>query len=446
MNDILVSTVVISLGAFVVVVASRRFAPFEQRILGLAFAAHLAGAIAQIAITLGVYASGDMLLYLSEGSLVGHAIELDPARFGKYWLALLLQSELPEELPITGAGFGTGSMVALTAALAVLLRHSLYAIGFTFSISACLGKLALYTVFRDVLPRSQHFRSLVAIMLFPSSIFWAAGIVKEAVVIAAIGPVWLGLHRLMSGKRVWGLALIGLSAFVIGLVKPYTLVALVVAAATWFSVRRFSEREGLTKKLAIRPLYLLVAAGVIYAGILAIGRVAPLYSFENLGEDLARQQGLGAEIRGGSTYAMGSAEAASIQQQIAFAPVAVATVFFRPFFFEVPNVLALITSLEITVLTVLLFQGLFRQGARSWIRTVLSTPVFVASATFCLTFAVGVGLGSTNFGTLARYRTPLIPFYGLLVVVLAKRRPALRADDTPRRPVMLDRIRATRRT
>jgi hypothetical protein len=453
MNDVFASVLVIVVGAILTAALSRRFEAFEKRIIGLAFVAHVVGAIAQIAITRGVYESGDMLMYMSEGSLVARAIELDPLRFGKYWLALLLQNELPEDLPLVGAGSSTGSMVALTTVLALVFRYSLYAVGFTYSTAACLGKIVLYIVFREQLPRSQHFRALAAIMLIPSSIFWAAGIIKEAVVIATLGFVWLGLHRLMSGRRLRGLLLFLSGASLIALIKPYTLFAVLVAAAAWFSVRRLSHRAGATGVVVVRPLYLVLAAVVVYAGVLAIGRVAPIYSVENLGEDLARQQGIGAEIRGGSTYAMGNAEAASIQQQITFAPIALATVFFRPFFFEVPNALAFLSSIEVSVLTFLLVQGLFRTGLRTWVRKVLTTPVFIGSAAFCLTFAVTVGLGSTNFGTLARYRTPLIPFYGLLVFVLAAPRKSsetvspvrpLRARPSPR--AFLQRERSVRRT
>ena len=40
--------------------------------------------------------------------------------------------------------------------------------------------------------------------------------------------------------------------------------------------------------------------------------------------------------------------------------------------------------------------------------------------------SMGVGLGSTNLGTLSRYRTPMMPFYFFLLLTVAVPRSKIR--------------------
>jgi hypothetical protein len=41
---------------------------------------------------------------------------------------------------------------------------------------------------------------------------------------------------------------------------------------------------------------------------------------------------------------------------------------------------------------------------------------------FVVGLGIGVGLTTTNLGTLSRYRMPLVPFFGLLLMALAQTR------------------------
>ncbi|MBN9162659.1 MAG: hypothetical protein BGO98_48690 [Myxococcales bacterium 68-20] len=418
MIDIVASLVVVLFGGILLAAAVRNVSRLEQRLMALSLAAHVASALAQIGITQGIYGGGDMLNYMSEGSLVAHAFELDPREFGPFWLDLLLQGEPSTTFPVLGAGSSTGSMVAITAALALVFRYSLFGICLAIAVAACFGKFALYRVFREVLPTPMRARILIAILLMPSAVFWSAGVLKESLVIAGVGPLWLGIHRILRGRPVWGSILVLVGAIPIALLKSYTLFALGVGAAAWFTMDRLLSRSGRTGPVRIRPIYLIVGAALTYASVIGLSQLFPKYSVDQMGEDLARYQRLGVQVGGGSFYQMGDEGAMSLQKQIAFGPLAIATALFRPFVFEANNGLALMASLEILVMTILVVQVLLRTGPRSALRALMSTPVLFGSLVFVLAFGLGVGLATTNFGTLSRYRMPLVPFYAVVVFVL----------------------------
>jgi len=54
---------------------------------------------------------------------------------------------------------------------------------------------------------------------------------------------------------------------------------------------------------------------------------------------------------------------------------------------------------------------------------------------FVMAFGIAVGLASSNLGTLSRYRSPLVPFFVVLLLVLGKprraRSPARKAQTAP---------------
>jgi hypothetical protein len=64
----------------------------------------------------------------------------------------------------------------------------------------------------------------------------------------------------------------------------------------------------------------------------------------------------------------------------------------------------------------------------------LYDPNIVFCLVFCITFAFAVGLSTYNFGTLSRYRIPLLPFYVMSLVLMFdysnRERKLERLDET----------------
>jgi hypothetical protein len=439
MVETFTSLFVVVLGILVIAAATRRLTKFEQRFVMLAFAAHALAAVAQVIIGQSFYGGGDHTMYINQGTLIARAFETHPARFGRLWLNLLLQRETDESLTIIGEQSSTGSMVAIVAVVAFLVRYSMYGACLALAVVALLGKLVLYRVFRELLPETLRTRMLIGVFLMPSAIFWSSGLQKEAVVVAAMGPLWLGVHRILRGRPLRGGLLAGVSVLPIALVKPYTLFAMSVAIGVWVGFHRLRARQGGTGPVRIRPLYLLLGTAVAAGGVVLLGHLFPTYSTDKIGEDLARHQQLGVMMKenmesaggGGSHYDLGT-EDTSLSRQLAFAPLAVATALFRPFPFEANNALAFVASLEAFALTCIVLQILLRSGPRRAFSIVMSNPVLAASLAFALLFGLGVGLASANFGSLSRYRMPLIPLWATLVLVLARPWATASAAAKPR--------------
>jgi hypothetical protein len=45
-------------------------------------------------------------------------------------------------------------------------------------------------------------------------------------------------------------------------------------------------------------------------------------------------------------------------------------------------------------------------------------PLLVSSVVFSIFFAFGVGLSTSNFGALVRYKIPAVPFYASVILII----------------------------
>ena len=93
------------------------------------------------------------------------------------------------------------------------------------------------------------------------------------------------------------------------------------------------------------------------------------------------------------------------------APQAIATALFRPLPWEAHNPIMLLSALEATFFLLFTLRIFWRTGVVATIKFVVTTPVLVLCFLFSLIFAASVGINSGNFGTLVRYKIPMIPFY-----------------------------------
>jgi len=433
-NEVLPVLLVIVVGALVMALCSRGFSPQERKWVAAALLMHVGFACAHVLVTVDFYAHGDMLRYFGYGELLARMMERDPLHIIPEVTALLLHKPYRLPLVIIGAGTSTGSMTALGAWSFYLLGPSKYATCILFAMWSLSGKVAMYRVFRANLDPAFRFTAAVATLFVPSFVFWSAGLVKEAVAVGGFGWSLLGLHLWIRENRpVSGLALLVAAAFPISLIKPYILFPFALAAGSWL----YSARSVKQGRFRVKPVY-FVAAGILgIGGIVLLGHYFPQYALETLTARTAELQQLGRTHRGGSTYELSGGIPTTIAGQFAYAPAALVSSLFRPAFFEVHNLLMLANAVETTALTLLFAHILLRRNLGGIRRQIAGQPFLVFCVVFVLSFGIAVGLASSNLGTLSRYRSPLLPFFVVLLLVLRKplrvQFPAQDARAGPRR-------------
>jgi hypothetical protein len=431
--QIFVPALALALGTVVMVWLAVRFRDEEAYLVLGSWGAHVFAVAAQFWILREVYHGGDSLTYHGYASNLAAMVDDDPGTYVPEVLKLVLQIPARLPWPVLGEGQATGSMTVIVTLLELLTGRNPYAVAILIALGSTIGELYLYRTFRETLPREYHRRLLIATCLIPSVVFWSSAILKEAVVLVFLGPLVYSTHRVLNG-RMRALP-IGLVSFaMIGLVKPYILFAFVAGAAVWLYAHRSIARDG---RVVIRPAWAVVALVLAVAGVIWLGQLFPRFAADQLLDEVVDEQGIGTRMRGGSAFDLLGGMDRSAESQVLLAPFALFNAWFRPSLLDAHNAQAALSALETTVLMVLGGHALFTTSPMELVRRIFGRPVLLFGLMFALALGVGVGLTSSNFGSISRYRMPLVPFLAAIVVIWqvpTVKRSLSRPKPVPARP------------
>lgn len=417
------------LGVLPLLFAVRSLTVTERRYVFALFAAHVVGAFVQVWVFENYYGYGDMQGIILYGRLVAQALSTDFERFLPEALKMALHLDNAIPLEMARGGGSTGTMVALAGLIIFVVGPSPTGVCMVASIFSLLGQLACYKVAREVVHETERLSVLLGTLFVPSVVFWSSGIQKEALSVGFLGVLCWGVFALTRRHFVRGIAAVIVGAVGVGIIKPYILFPFVLAVGAWL----FTVRSGAKRWTAAGVAYGLLATLAAVGGIYFLGQIFPQFSLEGVGETAAHLQGAGEGMRteNDSTFSIGDASEVSLSGQAQFIPLGLVNSLFRPTLAEVRGPVILTAALEMTVVTVMLVVVLLRmrrQAVRDVIRT---SPIIVFCAVFVIAFGAGVGLATTNMGTLSRYRMPMMPFYAsALLLGLRQSRAVLSTKRT----------------
>lgn len=282
------------------------------------------------------------------------------------------------------------------------------------------GVWRLYILFVSVYP--NYSRQLAYCILFvPSVFFWGSGILKDSITLMAACWITYSFHRMFILNK--GYVAHGISIFIMANIlitlKPYILLALLPGAILWLSF----DKAALIKNPALRLLmFPIIISSLILIGFLtyqSLGETLGQYSSVDkiLNKAVVTQKDLKQEYYQGSTFDIGEFDN-SFTGVIGKFPLAATAGLFRPFLWEARNPVMAVTGMENLVLLGLTLFLFIRLGPLPFIAKIRSQPILFFSILFALFFSFSVGLTTSNFGALSRYKIPAIPFFLTALVVV----------------------------
>ena len=194
--------------------------------------------------------------------------------------------------------------------------------------------------------------------------------------------------------------------------KPYVFVALLPGCLIWVVFNRIQRIENQITRVMAAPLIMMVgfvgAAGIFSQATSNLGDYGSVDTI--LDRAVATQEDLKRDAYKGNSFDIGTINP-SIGGVAVKAPVAIFAGLFRPTLIEVRNPVMLISALENTALMFFLLYILFKVGPFGFVRYVFSNPMILFSFVFAIFFSFAVGLTTSNFGALVRYKIPALPFF-----------------------------------
>jgi hypothetical protein len=104
-------------------------------------------------------------------------------------------------------------------------------------------------------------------------------------------------------------------------------------------------------------------------------------------------------------------------------PIGIVNTYFRPFFWDVKSPIALFSALEAFCCLALTFYCIRKIGFKYFLQTVISDPLIAFCLGYAMLFGGVIGLTTTNFGALSRYKITSIPFYVMGIVLVMDKFP-----------------------
>jgi hypothetical protein len=419
MIDILTTMVVVIVLAAVTGIASARFPRAMRPWLWLALAEYLACGVAQLLYAQAV-GGGDTVYYAKVGSEIARFLDASFGWSSRELLSMLFQQPSAFDALIPSPESNTASMFAISALLIFFFRGSAFAVHFFVTGLSLFGALSIYKAARDAYPEGSPVRMFIATVLFPSVAFWTSALHKESFALAGIGLV-LAAWRCVYQKKLRALLYAPLGLTAILLFRAPALPPLILGVVVFVGWDRLQKSSGADVVL-VGPVYLVFALGALVLGMTAVSRVSPNLALDKLAETVNTTQLNWGQSGGGSSFGDEGELAQTLGAQLARLPLALVNALLRPQLFDVHNLAALISALEMTTLTYMIYRAIRHHGLGGILVRIQRSPFLLMCAVVTMVGCTMVGLVTLNFGSLARYRVPFLPFYGALVVALSPAR------------------------
>jgi hypothetical protein len=201
--------------------------------------------------------------------------------------------------------------------------------------------------------------------------------------------------------------------------------ALLPALSMWtFLIYRKNIKSEIIKTLSTPIFIVLILVSVVFV-LQGLGNIFTKFSVDNAqkkAEDMQRWHTYVVEVMNdgeGSSYNLGEIDFSPVGL-MRTAPAAINVALFRPWLWEVKNPVMLLEAMESLFILVFSIYTLFIfiRNIPIGLSVISDNPSIMFMIVFAIIFAFSVGFTSYNFGSLSRYRIPLLPFYVGAILIL----------------------------
>ena len=223
-----------------------------------------------------------------------------------------------------------------------------------------------------------------------------------------------------------------IASFLLLKIKPYIFFALLPGTIIWVAGFYMGKLENKLLRASIAPLLFVIATTTGYLVLGVIGSSLGDYRVDNvLNKAVTTQQDLKQDYYGGASFDIGDFDP-TISGILGKAPAAINAALFRPYIWEGYNLGMLISGIENIILLILTIYLLLKIRVFNLFRLMFRHHFLFFSVTFSLFFAFSIGLTTSNFGALVRYKIPAIPLFVASLFIIKETYDKLNKEDKER--------------
>jgi uncharacterized metal-binding protein len=193
----------------------------------------------------------------------------------------------------------------------------------------------------------------------------------------------------------------------------------VPGALLWFAFTKLKNVNNSLARFVLGPILFSIVLGfflILFSSIK--GDLGAYSSVESiLNKASVTQKDLKQDYNKGNAFDIGEFEP-TISGVLSKFPIAVFSGIFRPTLIDAKNIVMLISAIENTLVLLGFLYVLFSLGIFQFYKIISENPVIFFSILYAIIFSFAVGLSTSNFGALVRYKIPSTPFFlsGILMI------------------------------
>jgi len=314
----------------------------------------------------------------------------------------------------------TYSVVRLTSLFQIFSFQSFLVTTILVSSFSYLGTWRLYLLFTEFYPKLKK-EFAIAILFVPSVLFWGSGILKDTFTLMGASWFTYSFYKVFikPEKVHYNLVCMILNAALIIMIKPYIFIALMPGSLLWLTFEKVKNIQNWFFKFLTGPLIIAICLIAGYFTFSSISQNLGQFSSVDkvLNKAVATQQDLKQDYYHGNSFDIGDFDP-SVSGVLSKLPEGIMAGLFRPFLWESKNIVMLIAGIENFFLLILTCYLLVKLKPIKTYKIISTEPLLFFSIIFALFFAFSVGLTTSNFGAMVRYKIPAVPFYlsGLFII------------------------------
>lgn len=317
----------------------------------------------------------------------------------------------------------THFVISLGFYLSFFCFNSYFVLCLFCSMLAFIGCWKIYITFSELYPSLQK-QMAIACLFIPSVCFWSSGLLKDPICMFALGMFTAALYELFfKYKGVFkNIIIIVVMLYILYTLKVYILISYVPAGLLWIISRNKNKIKSPFIKAIFTPFLLAFGLVSSLAMLQLMASFAERYSFESImrtAQDTQNWLVYSSQTSGSSSiYSLGNIEYTPMGMLKIF-PASVNVALFRPYIWEAKKPMLFIGAMESLVTFFFTVYLLYKSGIWNTIKQIITNPDVLFCMVFSIIFAFAVGFTSFNFGALARYKIPLLPFYFIALFILS---------------------------
>ena len=240
---------------------------------------------------------------------------------------------------------------------------------------------------------------------------------KDTFAFGASCYAFYGLNELfIKKKRETSVILQLIIAFyLIITVKAYIMFALLPGLLIFINFERIKSIKSNFIKIIVLPISIPAIIFLINILFFDFNDLFGKYSADQLLEEAAVQNAdLQRSFYGSNSFSIGEFEPTLNGVLKKFFP-AVNAAIFRPYIWETGSPTMLISGIENIIFLVLMGWVLLTKPIK-FLKSLARDPFLIFCILFTLILGFGIGLSTSNFGALVRYKIPFLPFFVFLIL------------------------------